>query len=79
MPKDGLPRVLLLAVATGFSASTSGEPEEGLSEIEWDEFFAIFKKSKLSFLYQDDTSGGKTNHFNKLSPGRTTGCLFVRS
>lgn len=42
--------MLLLAVATGFSASTSGELEEGLSEIEWDEFFAIFKKSKLSFL-----------------------------
>ena len=50
VPKDGLPRVLLLAVATGFSASTSGEPEEGLSEIEWDELFAILKKSKLSFL-----------------------------
>jgi len=45
-----MPRLMLPAVATGFSASTSGEPEEGLSEIGWDESFAIFEKSKLSFL-----------------------------
>lgn len=43
-----------------------GEPEEGLSEIEWDDFFAIFEKSKLSFLYQDETSDGKTSRFNKF-------------
>ena len=43
-----------------------GEPEEGLSEIEWDEFFAIFEKSKPSFLYQNETSGGKTSRFNKF-------------
>lgn len=37
-----------------------------MSEIEWDEFFAIFEKSKLSFLYQNETSGAKTSCFNKI-------------
>lgn len=43
-----------------------GEPEEALEEISWDDFFEVFDKSRLSFLYQEETSGGKTSRFNKF-------------
>ncbi len=43
-----------------------GEPEEALEEIDWDDFFAIFDENKLCFLYQEETSSGKTSRFNKF-------------
>ena len=43
-----------------------GEPEEGLEEISWDEFFEIFEDNELAFLHQDETSGGGTSRFNKF-------------
>jgi hypothetical protein len=43
-----------------------GKPEDALEQIEWDDFFAIFEESKLSFLYQEETEGGKTSRFNKF-------------
>ncbi len=43
-----------------------GEPEEALEEISWDDFLEVFDKSKLSFLYQEETAGGKTSRFNKF-------------
>jgi hypothetical protein len=39
-----------------------GEPDEGLSEIPWDEWFETFDESGLAFLYQDDGE----SRFNKL-------------
>ena len=43
-----------------------GEPEDSLEKISWDEFFQIFDENKLEFLYQDETSAGKTSRFNKF-------------
>jgi hypothetical protein len=43
-----------------------GKPEENLEEIEWDEFFDIFDKNELAFLYQDKTQDGKTSRFSKF-------------
>jgi hypothetical protein len=40
--------------------------EESLEEITWDHFFDKFEHEKLAFLYQDETSGGKTSRFSKL-------------
>jgi hypothetical protein len=39
-----------------------GEPEEGLTEISWDEWFETFDRSALAFLYQDEPE----SRFNKL-------------
>lgn len=43
-----------------------GDPEDDLEEIEWEEFFKIFRNSKLAFLYQEETEGGKKSRFNKF-------------
>jgi hypothetical protein len=43
-----------------------GKPEDALEEIDWDDFFQIFDKNKLAFLYQDETGDGKTSRFNKF-------------
>ncbi|MBP1842678.1 hypothetical protein J2046_000932 [Rhizobium petrolearium] len=43
-----------------------GKPEEELEKIEWNDFFSIFDKNKLAFLYQDETEAGKTSRFNKF-------------
>ncbi len=43
-----------------------GEPEESLEEISWEEFFDIFEDRELAFLYQDETSQGKTSRFVKF-------------
>lgn len=43
-----------------------GDPEDDLEEIEWEEFFKIFQNSKLAFLYQEETEGGKKSRFNKF-------------
>ena len=39
-----------------------GDPEEGLEEITWEEFFDTFEESELAFLYEEDPD----NRFNKL-------------
>jgi hypothetical protein len=43
-----------------------GKPEENLEEIAWDEFFDIFDKNELAFLYQDETQDGKPSRFSKF-------------
>jgi len=43
-----------------------GEKEEAFTEIDWDEFFSIFERSQLAFLYQEQTDDGKTSRFNKF-------------
>ncbi len=42
------------------------EPEEGLEEISWEEFFRIFEENRLAFLYQETLENGSTSRFNKL-------------
>jgi hypothetical protein len=38
------------------------EPDEGLEEISWDDWFQAFEENKLAFLYQDEGE----SRFNKL-------------
>ncbi|MEY4669347.1 MAG: hypothetical protein RL518_2046 [Pseudomonadota bacterium] len=42
------------------------EPDEGLEEIGWDEFFKIFDRNKLAFLHQDQTASGQESRFCKF-------------
>ena len=41
-------------------------PEDSLEEIEWEEFFSVFEKRNLAFLYQEKTEEGSISRFNKL-------------
>lgn len=43
-----------------------GPKEEGLEEIEWDEFFRKFDEAKLAFLYQDRTESGEVSRFHRF-------------
>lgn len=43
-----------------------GPKEEKFEEISWEEFFAVFDESHVSFLHQDQTKGGKESRFNKF-------------
>jgi hypothetical protein len=43
-----------------------GDPEEGLEQISWDEFFRAFDENDLAFLYQEETEGGGESRFNKF-------------
>ncbi len=40
--------------------------EEELEEISWDQFFRKFDEQNLTFLYQEQTSGGEKSNFNKF-------------
>lgn len=42
-----------------------GDPEEDFEEISWDEFFEIFDKNKLQFLYQEARQESESR-FNKF-------------
>lgn len=42
------------------------EPDQGLQEISWDEFFEKFDESNLAFLYQEQTADGRPSRFNKF-------------
>lgn len=44
----------------GFSGEGTLEP------MEWDEFFRIFDKNKLAFLYQEETKDGGESRFSKF-------------
>lgn len=39
-----------------------GDPEDNLTEIDWEEFFEIFEERGLAFLYQDEGD----SRFNKF-------------
>lgn len=43
-----------------------GEPEENLSQISCDEFFAIVDDNDLQFLCQDKTADGGESRLNKF-------------
>ena len=42
------------------------EPDDKLTQIDWDEFFEIFDESELDFLYQEETASGEQSRFNKF-------------
>lgn len=42
------------------------EPEENLKRIDWDEFFTLFDRNRLAFLYQERTGDGAVSRFNKF-------------
>lgn len=42
------------------------EPDEGLEEIPWEEFFRIFDENNLAFLHQDRSADGKVSRFHKF-------------
>ena len=39
---------------------------QSLKPVSWEEWFQIFDQQQLAFLYQETTSAGKENRFNKL-------------
>jgi hypothetical protein len=39
-----------------------GEPEENLEKISWEDFFGVFDRSKIRFLYDP----GRSSRFNKF-------------
>ena len=43
-----------------------GTPEESLEEISWDQFFSIFDRNELAFLYQEQTAASDESRFNKF-------------
>ncbi len=43
-----------------------GDDDDRLEDISWEEFFDKFEESKLAFLHQDQTSGGKESRFFKF-------------
>ena len=40
--------------------------ENSLEEISWEEWYEIFQKNELAFLYQEETAAGKESRFFKL-------------
>jgi hypothetical protein len=42
------------------------ELDQGLEEISWDEFFAIFDGNRLALLEQEKTADGATSRFAKF-------------
>jgi hypothetical protein len=64
--RDGRPAVVRTKGEGGVLRIDFGEPEAAFEPVEWDEFFRIFEENDLAFLYQDETSGGKTSRFSKF-------------
>ena len=63
--RDGHPAVVRTDGPGGILRIDFGEPEENLEEVSWNEFFDIFEKNDLAFLYQEEIDGGKSR-FNKF-------------
>jgi hypothetical protein len=53
---DGHPAV---AKGTGVLRIDFGKPEENLERVDWDEFFEIFDRSDVDFLYDPDSRFNK--------------------
>jgi hypothetical protein len=43
-----------------------GAGEESLQDMRWEDFFDVFEKRKLAFLYQDEKVSGEPSTFSKL-------------
>ena len=44
----------------------NGTPEEYFKEISWEEWYEVFNKNKLRFIYIEKNSNGKESKFYKL-------------
>jgi hypothetical protein len=44
----------------------TGDDNEDLEAIDWDEFFDKFEEADLAFLYQEKTADGKPSRFFKF-------------
>jgi hypothetical protein len=42
------------------------QPDQGLEEISWDEFFDIFDKNRLALLEQEKTASGEVSRFTRF-------------
>ena len=42
------------------------EPDQGLEELSWEEFFEIFDSNRLALLEQEETAGGSVSRFAKF-------------
>ena len=67
--RDGHPAKVDTGGEGGILRIDFGEPEDSLTQIEWDEFFEIFDENGLDFLYQEKTADGGTSRFNKFVKG----------
>jgi hypothetical protein len=52
--------------AAGVLRFDFGVKDEKLHAVDWNAFFDKFEESKLAFLYQDKTAGGKVSRFHKF-------------
>ena len=64
--RGGVPSKVAESGEGGILRIDFGEPEEGLEEISWENFFDVFDERKLAFLYQDKAAEGKLSRFNKF-------------
>lgn len=64
--RGGRPAMVDTSGEGGILRIDFGEPEDSLTQISWEEFFDIFDKNKLAFLYQDETQSGGQSRFNKF-------------
>lgn len=64
--RDGHPAKVDTGGEGGVLRIDFGEPEEGLTQIEWDEFFRVFDENGLHFLHQETTKDGGTSRFHKF-------------
>ncbi|MBW6425405.1 hypothetical protein KX729_28670 [Rhizobium sp. XQZ8] len=64
--REGRPAIIRNGKEGGVLRIDFREKEEEFDEIGWDEFFDVFDKNKLAFLYQDKTRDGETSRFNKF-------------
>ncbi|GGL74628.1 hypothetical protein [Wenxinia marina] len=65
--RDGHPAKVDTGGEGGILRIDFGEPEDRLTQIEWDEFFEIFDGNGLHFLYQERTKDGGTSRFHKFT------------
>lgn len=64
--RDGRPAKVRDARQGGILRIDFQQPDAGLQEISWDEFFAIFEDRDLAFLHQDRTADGSVSRFSRF-------------
>ena len=69
--RDGHPAKVDTGGTGGILRIDFGTPEDSLTQIDWDEFFRIFDRSQVEFLYQEKTADGGESRFNKFVGGRS--------
>ncbi|MEO1987192.1 hypothetical protein [Martelella sp.] len=64
--RNGRPGIVQTRGVGGILRIDFAEPEESLKPVDWDEFFRVFDRNNLAFLYQEETGDGETSRFNKF-------------